>query len=549
MKALEGSRRGSVRARGVLLLGVPGVGKSAFAKALGNQTGRPTLVLDVGSLMGSLVGQTEERTRQALKIADAMAPCILFVDEIEKALSGSQSSGQTDSGVSARLLGTLLSWLNDHESDVFVVATANDVIEAAAGTDPCRAVRRHLLPRPARPGGEGRDLADVHQEVRAEDRPASPPDRDWTPAEIKATCRLAALLDDSVHHAAQYIVPIAVTAGESVETAAELGFRSVPGGGSARHLHPRLGRLEPARSPVEPRPSRGIEQRGCKECPYPIGRGETIEADEQPRRSADMSVHTLLEEPRQPQPTPPGRPPRASGRAWRRSGSASPGWARGSPCPPTSVPRLPSRSTPRGSTSRRGRSCSTRAIPAFKAVTAIRSKITSTWKSMSLPFPEPGVRLIRRDQIEEFVSLLEAYRGELADAVANLDRHYEELKATAAERLGRLFNPADYPASLVGLFEVAWDFPSVEPPDYLRDLNPALYEAERARVAARFDEAVQMAEQAFLEEFAKLVGHLTERIAGGADGERKVFRDSAIGNLHGVLRAVQVAERRQQRPA
>lgn len=124
-KALEGSRRGSVRARGVLLLGVPGVGKSAFAKALGNETGRPTLVLDIGALMGSLVGQTEERTRQALKIVDAMAPCILFIDEIEKALSGSQASGQTDSGVSARLLGTLLSWLNDHESDVFVVSTAN----------------------------------------------------------------------------------------------------------------------------------------------------------------------------------------------------------------------------------------------------------------------------------------------------------------------------------------------------------------------------------------------------------------------------------------
>ena len=169
--------------------------------------------------------------------------------------------------------------------------------------------------------------------------------------------------------------------------------------------------------------------------------------------------------------------------------------------------------------------------PAFKVVTAIKSKINSTWKGMSLPFPEPGIRLIRRDQIDEFVGLLESYSGELADAVANLDRHFEELKATAAERLGRLFNQADYPASLVGLFEVTWDFPSVEPPDYLRDLNPALYEAERARVAARFDEAVQLAEQAFQEEFAKLVGHLTERIAGGADGEKKVFRDSAIGNL------------------
>ena len=79
---------------------------------------------------------------------------------------------------------------------------------------------------------------------------------------------------------------------------------------------------------------------------------------------------------------------------------------------------------------------------------------------------------------------------------------------------------------------MSWDFPSVEPPDYLRDLNPALYEAERARVAARFDQAVEMAETAFQEEFAKLVSHLTERISGSDDdGERKVFRDSAVGNL------------------
>ncbi len=170
--------------------------------------------------------------------------------------------------------------------------------------------------------------------------------------------------------------------------------------------------------------------------------------------------------------------------------------------------------------------------PAFKAVTAIKSKIASVWKSMSLPFPEPGVRLIRRDKIEEFVGLMEEYRNQLAEAVANLDDHYGELKSAASDRLGRLFNPLDYPESLVGLFDVAWDFPSVEPPDYLRDLNPDLYEAERARVAARFDEAVQLAEQAFVDEFAKLVGHLSERVGGtGDDGKPKVFRDSAIGNL------------------
>jgi hypothetical protein len=170
--------------------------------------------------------------------------------------------------------------------------------------------------------------------------------------------------------------------------------------------------------------------------------------------------------------------------------------------------------------------------PAFKAVTAIKSKIASAWKSMSLPFPEPGVRLIRRDQVEEFVGLMEEYQAELADAVANLDNHYGELKSAAAQRLGRLFNAGDYPETLIGLFDFAWDFPSLEPPNYLMELNPALYEAERARVAARFDEAVQLAEQAFLDEFSKLVSHLTERIGGsGEDDKPQVFRDSAIGNL------------------
>jgi hypothetical protein len=170
--------------------------------------------------------------------------------------------------------------------------------------------------------------------------------------------------------------------------------------------------------------------------------------------------------------------------------------------------------------------------PAFRAVTAIRGKIASAWKSMSLPFPEPGVRLIRRDDLERFSTFMEDYRAELADAVADLDRHYGELKAAACERLGRLFNPGDYPESLVGLFDVSWDFPSVEPPDYLRELNPDLYEQEQARVAARFDEAVRLAEAAFLEEFAKLVGHLSGRISSvGEDGKPKVFRDSAVNNL------------------
>jgi len=166
----------------------------------------------------------------------------------------------------------------------------------------------------------------------------------------------------------------------------------------------------------------------------------------------------------------------------------------------------------------------------FRAVTAVRGKAEAYVKGLSLPYPEPGVRLIKHDQVEPFAAQMADYKVELDDAVANLDRHYGELKQAAAERLGSLYNPADYPETLVGLFGVAWEFPSVEPPDYLVQLSPGLYEAERARVAARFEEAVQLAEQAFLEEFARLVAHLSERVADDG-GEAKVFRDSAVGNL------------------
>ena len=170
--------------------------------------------------------------------------------------------------------------------------------------------------------------------------------------------------------------------------------------------------------------------------------------------------------------------------------------------------------------------------PAFRAVTAVRTKATDGWRGMSLPYPEPGVRLIRQDRVEEFARQMADFKVELDDAVANLDRHYGELKRAAEERLGSLYNAADYPESLVGLFDVQWDFPSFEPPDYLRLLCPAVYEQERARVAARFDEAVQLAEQAFLEEFARLVSHLCDRVTGmGEDGQPRVFRDSAVDNL------------------
>ncbi|QDU92340.1 AAA family ATPase [Lignipirellula cremea] len=205
------------QARGVLLLSPPGCGKSQFCKCLGRETGRPVLMLDVGSLLGSLVGQTEERTRQAIRTIEAMAPCVVMVDEVEKAFAGLASSGQTDSGVSARMFGSFLSWLNDRTADVYVVVTANDV--SRLPPEFSRAGRFDAvffldLPSRAEKDAIWRLYLDDYQLEREQ---PLPDDAQFTGAEIKSCCRLAALLDLPLVQAAQNVVPVAVTAAEAVE--------------------------------------------------------------------------------------------------------------------------------------------------------------------------------------------------------------------------------------------------------------------------------------------------------------------------------------------
>jgi len=168
---------------------------------------------------------------------------------------------------------------------------------------------------------------------------------------------------------------------------------------------------------------------------------------------------------------------------------------------------------------------------AFRRLTSIRTRLVNYWRGITLPYTEPGVRLIRQSDIESFVHTLEGFRDELTGAEADLNTAYDEIKADAHRRLGRLYNPADYPPEIRNLFRLGWDFPSVEPPSYLMRIAPGVYEQERQRVAARFDEAVRLAEQAFATEFARLLSHLTARLANGEDGQRQVFRDSVIHNL------------------
>ncbi len=121
------ARFGLPSPRGVMLLGVQGCGKSLCAKAVSSLWNLPLLRFDIGQMFSSLVGSSEENVRRAIQTAESVAPVILWVDEIDKALAGSSGGGSSDAGTAARVFGTLLTWLSEKTSEVFVICTANDI--------------------------------------------------------------------------------------------------------------------------------------------------------------------------------------------------------------------------------------------------------------------------------------------------------------------------------------------------------------------------------------------------------------------------------------
>ena len=122
---IQASNYGLPTPRGLLLIGIQGTGKSLTAKAIANEWQLPLLKLDVGKLFGGIVGESESRLRQMIEVAETLSPCILWIDEIDKAFSYNESKG--DSGTSNRVLATFISWLSEKTKPVFVVATANNV--------------------------------------------------------------------------------------------------------------------------------------------------------------------------------------------------------------------------------------------------------------------------------------------------------------------------------------------------------------------------------------------------------------------------------------
>ena len=169
--------------------------------------------------------------------------------------------------------------------------------------------------------------------------------------------------------------------------------------------------------------------------------------------------------------------------------------------------------------------------PAYRAVAAVRSEASGYWRTVTLPFPEAGIRLLPQNSLGMFANTMQTYRERLQEAARELAAQYDQIKSEAQRRLGTLYNASDYPITLDGLFDLEVSYPTIEPPNYLMALHPEVYQQEQARVRERFESAVELAEQAFATELQRLTAHLAERLTGLHDGQPKVFRDSAVENL------------------
>lgn len=169
--------------------------------------------------------------------------------------------------------------------------------------------------------------------------------------------------------------------------------------------------------------------------------------------------------------------------------------------------------------------------PHYRRLTRLRSRVKRYWQEVTLPFPESGVRLLPRGALSSFDEEMQGRRVEMHSLASVLQANYDQIRASAREKLGALYNPHDYPDDLAGQFDLTWDYPSVDPPDYLMHLKPQVYQAECVRVRAQFEQAVRDAEGAFAEELLRLTESLADKLAPTPDGKRKVFRESAVENL------------------
>jgi len=172
--------------------------------------------------------------------------------------------------------------------------------------------------------------------------------------------------------------------------------------------------------------------------------------------------------------------------------------------------------------------------PAYKALTKIKRSITAYWKQKTLPFPEPGIRLLPQSKLEEFDQFMESARSDLRNAADELQAEYNKDRTLGAT-LGRLHEETDYPASVADLFSVAWNVENISPPDYLLELKPHFYEREMQRIRGMFNNAVELAEAEFVKDFGKLVSSLVDRLADSEGGTPKVYRKDCVDKLKAFI--------------
>lgn len=149
----------------------------------------------------------------------------------------------------------------------------------------------------------------------------------------------------------------------------------------------------------------------------------------------------------------------------------------------------------------------------------------------TIDYPERGVRLIKLSRVDWMQEQIVARSATLCEHLEALDAGWDTVVAEARERLGDLFNPADYHVTPSRMFSISLSFPAIKPDDRLLQLHPELYAAEQARIKARFDEAIKNAEAAATEELGELLKHFIERLSHSEDGKRKVMRDSVVDSI------------------
>jgi hypothetical protein len=169
--------------------------------------------------------------------------------------------------------------------------------------------------------------------------------------------------------------------------------------------------------------------------------------------------------------------------------------------------------------------------PRVLALTRLCGQLREAYRGLTLPYVEEGIRLIPRERLASLEETVERSRGEIGRAAADLQDDFEDVKERSRAVLGRLFNEADYPPNVAEEYQVEYGIVNVEPPDYLRDINPQRYQEEVAAFQRRLEQSVVLAEQALADELAAAVATLARSLEDRDDGRPKAFRSSVLQNV------------------